>query len=251
MITIKKEFQLLCPPLLPEELAQLEENLKADGCRDPLVIWGDVLIDGHNRYQICTRNNISFQTISKEFESEDAACEWIIGNQFGRRNLRSEAHALLQGQLYNLQKKKLGGCGANQHTKEQSGNSYHFAPIKTSQQIAEQTGTSEKTVRNNGKFAEAVAFLGIESDIMLGTETRTKAEIVREAFPVFASVEPILQTPAVLKGPDLAPSLAMSWAKNASLVINNISPTDRRAMEAVLYLEGKLEKLKIEIRKNN
>jgi hypothetical protein len=49
--------------------------------------WPHVLIDGHNRYEICHRLGIQFQTVRKQFESRDDAIEWIINNQFGRRNL--------------------------------------------------------------------------------------------------------------------------------------------------------------------
>ena len=52
MIQIDPEFKALIPPLSADESAQLEANLVADGCRDPLVVWGDTLIDGHNRKAI-------------------------------------------------------------------------------------------------------------------------------------------------------------------------------------------------------
>lgn len=38
-IQIDPEFQNLIPPLAPEEYAQLEANIRAEGCRDPLVVW--------------------------------------------------------------------------------------------------------------------------------------------------------------------------------------------------------------------
>jgi hypothetical protein len=50
--------------------------------------WPRILIDGHNRYEICTRNEIHFETVDVEFESRDDAKIWIIKNQFGRRNLQ-------------------------------------------------------------------------------------------------------------------------------------------------------------------
>ena len=49
-IQIDSEFQALIPPLSAEERAQLEANLLADGCRDPLVVWPcatfDIRLDG-------------------------------------------------------------------------------------------------------------------------------------------------------------------------------------------------------------
>lgn len=86
-IVIDQEFKALIPPLSAEELAQLEANIVADGCRDPLVVWGTTLIDGHNRYDICTRHSITFQTVQMEFESKAHARIWIRRTQAGRRNL--------------------------------------------------------------------------------------------------------------------------------------------------------------------
>jgi N6-adenosine-specific RNA methylase IME4 len=86
-IQIDPEFKALIPPLAPDELSQLETNILRDGCRDPLVVWGDILIDGHNRYEICTRNGLSFETVQIQFESRTHARIWMRNNQAGRRNL--------------------------------------------------------------------------------------------------------------------------------------------------------------------
>lgn len=92
---INQKFKALIPPLAPEELAQLEANIIKDGCRDPLVVWNGTLIDGHNRYEICQRNSIKFDTVKMEFDDEHAAQVWTIRNQFGRRNLSNYARVEL------------------------------------------------------------------------------------------------------------------------------------------------------------
>ena len=86
-IQIDPEFKALIPPLAPDERSQLEANILADGVRDPLVLWGDVLIDGHNRYAICEAHDLPFETVQLEFETRTEARIWIRNNQFGRRNL--------------------------------------------------------------------------------------------------------------------------------------------------------------------
>ena len=71
MIILDKEFQALIPPLSAEEKAQLEENIVAEGCRDALITWQGILLDGHNRFEICERLNIQFRTMDTfafEFE---------------------------------------------------------------------------------------------------------------------------------------------------------------------------------------
>jgi N6-adenosine-specific RNA methylase IME4 len=122
---IDSEFKALIPPLAPEELAQLEANILADGCRDPLVVWqpfepkghckecdretewspGDgntecnecgygvapwpdtILIDGHNRFAICSKHGLEFETVQMELESRAHVRIWMRDNQGGRRNL--------------------------------------------------------------------------------------------------------------------------------------------------------------------
>lgn len=86
-IIIDKEFQSLIPPLTVEEYDGLEKSILADGCRDALVLWGDILVDGHNRYEICTTHDVPFNTVQKDFADRDDAKLWIMYNQLSRRNL--------------------------------------------------------------------------------------------------------------------------------------------------------------------
>lgn len=108
-VTINPKFRELIPPLAPEELAQLEANILADGCRDPLVTWRGTIVDGHNRYDICTRHHIGYQTIALEFADESEAQVWIIRNQFGRRNLAPFTRVELALKLEPLLKAKAKG----------------------------------------------------------------------------------------------------------------------------------------------
>ena len=86
-IIINEELKSLIPPLSETEYSQLEENIIADGVREPLVLWKDTLIDGHNRYEICHKHNLGFNSLEKEFSDIEEAKIWIIDNQLGRRNL--------------------------------------------------------------------------------------------------------------------------------------------------------------------
>ena len=86
-ITIDATLQALIPPLAAEELAMLEQNIVEHGCRDPLVTWRGVLLDGHNRYQICQKHGIEFRTVEMAFDSIEQARVWMRNNQMGRRNL--------------------------------------------------------------------------------------------------------------------------------------------------------------------
>ena len=57
-LEIDHEFKTLIQPLRKDEYRQLEVNLTIDGCREPIITWNDLIIDGHNRYEICNRLRI-------------------------------------------------------------------------------------------------------------------------------------------------------------------------------------------------
>jgi hypothetical protein len=95
MIKINKEFIKLIPVLSVEEFKQLEANCLEDGIMNPLVLWNDFIIDGHNRYQIALMHELKFDYIDMEFEDEDAVKMWIINNQLGRRNINSYQRSVL------------------------------------------------------------------------------------------------------------------------------------------------------------
>ena len=147
-LKINPEFRNLIPPLAPEELAQLEENIVKDGCRDPLVAWEGVIVDGHNRYEICTRKKIPFTVVEIQFGDADEAKDWIDKNQLGRRNLTADSFRLLLGRRYNRQKKAVG--------KPEGSKLGQSEPISTAEKLASEHGVSSATVKRAGKFAEEV-----------------------------------------------------------------------------------------------
>jgi N6-adenosine-specific RNA methylase IME4 len=87
MIRIKEEFKKEIPPLSVDEFAQLEQNILAEGIREPILTWNDFIVDGHNRYEIAQKHNLKFKVEAMQFESMNKALIWMIDNQKGRRNL--------------------------------------------------------------------------------------------------------------------------------------------------------------------
>lgn len=176
-IIVDAEFTALIPPLSAEERQQLEENIaEHGGARDPLVVWASkgtlTLLDGHNRYEICTRLGLPFDVHELRFKSRGEAEDWIDKNQLGRRNLDARQMSLLRGRRYNRTKKGHGGG------REASGQNVH---LKTAESLAAEHGVNEKTIRRDGEFAEAVETLGIEREVVAGEIDAPKHEIVAAA----------------------------------------------------------------------
>ncbi|RST53512.1 plasmid replication/partition related protein [Variovorax sp. DXTD-1] len=87
-IVVNEELKAYIDPLTPEEHEALERSILAEGCRDALVLWGDVLVDGHNRYGICQKHGLPFQTVQNtRFKTIEDVHLWMIDQHLGRRSI--------------------------------------------------------------------------------------------------------------------------------------------------------------------
>ena len=87
-IVVNEELKAYIEPLTPDEHEALERSILAEGCRDALVLWGDVLVDGHNRYGICQKHGLLFQTVQNpRFQSMEDVHLWMIDQHLGRRSV--------------------------------------------------------------------------------------------------------------------------------------------------------------------
>jgi N6-adenosine-specific RNA methylase IME4/DNA-binding XRE family transcriptional regulator len=152
---IDNEFKDLIPELAPAELLQLEENIKRDGCRDPLVLWNGVLVDGHNRYDICKRNDLPFKTIDRAFENRSEVIEWIITNQFGRRSLNNYVRGTL---ALRLESEIAARAKVNQKTSSGGKNpqlmKISTEAVTTREELAKIAGISNNTIDKIKKIEE-------------------------------------------------------------------------------------------------
>ena len=75
MIKIAPEFQSKIPPLTAEERSQLETNILEEGrLLNPLIVWKDVIVDGHNRFEILKEHpEIEYTVLEKEFAGREEA----------------------------------------------------------------------------------------------------------------------------------------------------------------------------------
>lgn len=166
-LKIDEEFRHLIRPLRNREFLQLEQNIINDGCRDPIVVWHDTIVDGHNRYEICMRHSIPFDTKDMEFECREAAVAWICANQLGRRNITEETRKFLIGMQYENEKlvtRIRNKIGRNQHTLDISTMDEEDADKAcrhwTAQRIAEDNNVSAATVQKYAIFTRALEEIG-------------------------------------------------------------------------------------------
>jgi len=184
-ILIDAEFAALIPPLSAEERQQLEENIvEHGGARDPLVVWAAsgklTLLDGHNRYEICARLDLPFDFKEMRFADRSHAKEWIIRNQFGRRNLA----AYVRTQLALRLEETIAARAKAKQIRKPAG----FVPQKSSEQIetrvevAKAAGVSHDTVAKVKKIdaAEKAGKVDAETVAKLRTGEVSINRVVRD-----------------------------------------------------------------------
>ena len=161
-LKIDPEFQSQIPPLTDDEFKQLEENILKEGkLLSPLIVWNNILVDGHNRYAILQKHpEIYFSTMPLRFENREEAVAWICRNQLGRRNLSPEQKRYLLGKQYEAEKKAAKIFRGNQYTlAKKSGGDHgdnHHSGKKTCERIAQENHSSASSVRRAEYYAHGV-----------------------------------------------------------------------------------------------
>ena len=187
-LKIDPEFQSQIPPLTDDEFKQLEESILKEGkLISPLIVWGNTLVDGHNRYAILQKHpEIYFSTMPLRFENREEAVAWICRNQLGRRNLSPEQKRYLLGKQYEAEKKAAKIFRGNQYTlAKKSGGTHddnHHSGKKTCDRIAEENGVSRASVLRASHYTRGIDIAdnlspGIKQKVFSGEVKFTNEEM--------------------------------------------------------------------------
>lgn len=214
-LIIDEEFRDLIPPLTAEEREGLEADILRDGCLTPLLVWrgesGDVLLDGHNRREICAAHDFPYETEPVPgIESRDDAKRWIIDHQRHRRNLNEAQRAMLAGLLATIAR---GGDRGNQHTGGK-------VPIGTS---ADEAATAFNVGVRSVRRARKVHEKGVPELARLVTEGKASVSAAADV----ASLPAHEQREIVADGPDAIQAAAKKLHRKKP-----VTPVEPAAPEA-------------------
>ena len=142
-VKVSKEFENYLPPIDKETEKILEESIKQDGVRDPIIVWKgkNIIVDGHNRYRIATKLNKTFKTEEREFKNADEVRLFMLRTQLARRNLSRAAASEARGRMVKLMRQTQPLRGSRN---------------ETISQIAKEQGVSTATVKRDAVFAEGL-----------------------------------------------------------------------------------------------
>jgi N6-adenosine-specific RNA methylase IME4 len=228
-LEIKKQFKDIIPPLTDAEFQQLESNILAEGIREAICTWNNVIIDGHNRYAIAQQHGLEFRVKEYEFTSEFDAIDWIVDNQLGRRNLTELQKAYLRGVRHENEKQK---HKTNQHTKVAG--CQNGTQQKTREKLADEYNVSPETIARDAQFAKGIDHLSddLKQEVLQGKEKINKGDIqqLAKAEPLFIAntKEEILQKAKELKSEKEAERKQKRAAIQAELQKMELAPSDKK-----------------------
>lgn len=230
MSILKIKYSKLIPELTKEEYGQLEENIKKFGCLSPIIInKHDTILDGHNRYKICTDNKIKFSVEVLELFSEDDETKFIYHHQLGRRNLTDEQRKMILGKLYNAQKQDHGG------DRKSIAQNEPLIPLisSTAKNISEEQKVSEATVKRAGKFVDDIESINkidnkFESLLLNKNIKATANEVTQLAAEVKIDKHQAKKIIDKVIKDGKSISAARREVVNSSLEIKKLKPTDKK-----------------------
>ena len=150
--TILPDLAELLPPLSGEQLAALEKDILQNGCYAPIIVNEDlVVVDGHNRQQICTRHDLPYKMAVFAFDDLLEAKQWALDTQKGRRNLDKwelgKIALKLRPEIEARAKENMSlGGQAYKPSEEGLTTLSNLPPVNTRRELADSVGIGEVTM---------------------------------------------------------------------------------------------------------
>lgn len=209
-IEVLPELKTFIPTPISEEVAQLEKNLLQYGCRDALSVWettdklidpdGEsetdppryILVDGHNRLEICRRHNLTFTIQLLSFDSLTAVKDYMIDLQLGRRNLTPQQTSYFRGLRYQNEKSQKGKYSRDDHKVQNE-------PYgSTAENLAREYNVSKSTIKRDAQLAAGLNRLDkplrdtiLSGEVMVDKKTIQELSNLPENTPAIKSMEEI------------------------------------------------------------
>lgn len=192
-IKIDTEFKGRLWRLDEAEYENLKQSLIKEGCRDPLLLWNGILVDGHNRYEICTNFHIEYRTIEKHFDNKNEVFKWIDNNQLSRRNLLDWQRTILLGRLSKVN--KVEGFKGNRFTENVVGDK--MSSTKNQETIAKDLGVNVKTLQRAEKYVDV--YEDVERNVGKEKADELANKLTKQEFMEVGKLNPFEQDEVISK----------------------------------------------------
>ena len=111
-LNIDRGFRDLVRPLSKTEYIRLENQVLQGTCREEVVSWNGLVLQGFELYSICSKHHLPFFHDVKAFECREDAISWVCRHELQSPRLTEERRRFLIGVCYNAE------CEANRYHRE-------------------------------------------------------------------------------------------------------------------------------------
>lgn len=147
--TVRQDFAELLPPLTDEQLSLLEADILKNGCYAPIIVNEElIVVDGHNRKEICDKHGLPYRMAVFSFADDLEAKQWALDTQKGRRNLEKWELGKIALKLKpDIEARADANRGSRNDLRTTlSEGSEDFVPTDTKQELADAVGLSRGTM---------------------------------------------------------------------------------------------------------
>jgi hypothetical protein len=262
-IEILDDLKSFIPPPNDDEIKQLEANILQHGCKDALIVWETtqavistdsvtpneptfILVDGHNRFQICQKHNLTFSIQLKSFPSVLEVKDYMIDLQLGRRNLTPQQASYFRGLRYQNEKNAKGKYDRENHKVQNE-------PYgSTAEKLAQEYKVSVSTIKRDALLAEGLEKLAqpLKNQVLAGEISIDKKTIHQLAklpidVPKVGSIKDITTTTLPTNELIIEPKKVVEETLELlSMAVNKLAKSRKKQhLQQVKKLTGELEKL--------
>lgn len=107
-VRVLERLKVLIPPMDADAKRLLETSILAEGrAHSSLWLWGDILVDGHHRFEICERHKLPYTTVQVyESASTIEDVEYRMKREaIGQRNLPTAIQSKFRAEMVSYQMK--------------------------------------------------------------------------------------------------------------------------------------------------
>lgn len=219
---IDPEFKRLSVPLSPEEERRLENSLVREGCKKPIAVWHGCILDGHKRYEICSYEEMEYETVEMDFATKDEALLWACKERLATAKHNSAAFRYLLGKRYVLERMMY----------KQNPEKVHITYVKKLDRVGAVCGTLAEETRMNPGTVRKYGTLALQLDRI--------AEKDMAMFEAILTEKISLTYENVIKCSEMEPAKLISMRRR--LLHDDIKMRQRRPRKKAAEGEKKEEK---------
>lgn len=195
---IDPEFKRLSVPFSPEEERKLENSLIRKGCMEAIAVWHGCILDGHKRYDICSYEEMDYETVEMDFATREEAIIWVCKKRVMESSADKTIYKYLVGKWYNAEKTKIHAKRKEERRKsldleiKQKGAAGQLVSVpvdRISKVIAAQISMSHNSVEAYGMLAKFLDEIAEKDEAFFTALVENKIFVSFEKLRKFAQMD--------------------------------------------------------------